>query len=262
MTTKAIEIKNFSFSYGDKRVLKGIDLSIDQGEYVSFIGPNGAGKSTILKCLNRILSGGEGTISILGKDLHAFSQKEIGRWVGYVPQNREQVFPYTVQEFVWMGRYPYQSPWRRPTREDEKSVEEAVALTGLINFRNRRMDTLSGGERQKVYIAGALAQQPKILFLDEPTTHLDPKHMVDIQHTITQICSNLGITVLHVTHDLNHIISFSHRIVGFKECRIVFDGKPQDVMTKENLNQLFDTHFLLLHHSASPQPIIVPEVRS
>ena len=260
--SEAVKISQFSFYYGQKVILHDIDLSVKEGEYVSIIGPNGAGKSTLLKCLNRIIKGGHGSIELFGKDLQEYSQKELGRLIGYVSQTREQVFPYTVSEFVLMARYPYLSPLSRVSKEDTRVVEEALSMTNTTDFAHRKVSTLSGGERQKVYLAGALAQQPKILLLDEPTTHLDPRYHADIQQTISKICVRLKMTILHVTHDFSHIAFWSRKVIAIKGGRVHSIGTPDEILTRDRLKDIFETDFLLIPHPATRHNIIVAEPRT
>lgn len=260
MNKQAIVIDRCSFSYGTKKVLDNVSFFVQEGEYVSIIGSNGAGKSTLLKCINRIIKGATGSIEILGKPLSQYTQKELAQKVSYVSQNHDQVFPYTVYEFVLMGRYPYLSPFSRISKKDKEAVEEALALTGSSQFIHRKVFSLSGGERQKVYLAGALVQEPRILLLDEPTTHLDPKYQIEIQKTIINICSKLRIAVLHVTHDLAHLFFWSHKILALKSGQLIFNGIPEDILNDENLKTIFDAEFLLAAHPSSNQKIILPKV--
>ncbi len=264
MKEAAVKISRFSFSYGPKgkEILADIDLSVAQGEYVSIIGPNGAGKSTLLKCLNRIIRGGRGSIEVFGKNVQGYTQKELGRLIGYVSQTREQAFPYTVFEFVLMARYPYLSPLSRVSKEDTRVVEEALSMTNTTDFASRKVNTLSGGERQKVYLAGALAQQPKILLLDEPTTHLDPRYHAEIQQTISDICTRLGMTILHVTHDFSHIAFWSKKVIAIKGGRVHATGTPDEILTRNRLKDIFDTDFLLIPHPSTRHNIIVVEPKT
>lgn len=262
MPAPALSVENLSFSYNGRQTLQDIFLNIEEGEYVSVIGPNGAGKSTLLKCINRILKAPEGTVKLFGREVSAYGQKEIGRLTGYVAQNCDHLFPYSVYEFVLMGRYPYLRPLSRASGEDKKIVEETLRVTGTAGFASRQVRHLSGGERQKVYLAGALAQRPKILLLDEPTAHLDPKFHMEIQQLITQIAREFGITVLHVTHDLNYILSWSTKVVAVNGGRCALEGRPQEVLTRENLRKIFDTEFFLLDHPSRPVRIIVPEEKA
>ena len=256
-----IRIKQLSAGYNGKEVLHAVDLNISQGDYVSIIGPNGAGKSTLIKCINRILQFKEGIIELFGRSLTQYAQKDLGKLIGYVPQTQEQSFSYTVHDFVMMGRYPYLNPFVRTTADDEKVVNEVLHTIELTDFAQRKVNRLSGGERQKVYLAASLAQQPKILLLDEPTAHLDPKYHMEIQKIISDISKQYGITVLHVTHDLNHIVAWSKKILAIKDGRIHSYGTPQEIITKDNLKDIFETEFLFMSHPETQETIIVPNAK-
>jgi len=260
MKSEAIQINNLSFGFNGRLVLENLNFKIMQGEYVSIIGPNGAGKSTLLKCLNRILKTSRGQIEIMGKALENYSQKELGKVISYVPQNKETMLYNTVYEFVMMGRFPYLNPFSPISSTDKQAVEQALVMTGLQDLRNRLIKQLSGGQQQKVYLAAGLAQGPRILLLDEPTTHLDPQNHVEIQHMIADISKKMQITILHVTHDLNHIFYWSQRILAMKDKKIVYSGSPSEVMTGENLKNLFEADFLRIPHPATKHDIIIPEV--
>ena len=261
MTNKNIlKIDDFSFSYNGENVIEAINLSFQEGDYVSIIGPNGAGKSTLLKCINRILTGGQGHIELYGKELRKYSQKSLAQLVGYVPQTVEPVFSYSVREFVSMGRYPYLKPFARLSKDDENVVDEAIRITGLSSFVHRNINQLSGGEKQKVYIAACLAQQPKILLLDEPNNHLDPKHRIEVQQTISDISRKLNITIVHVTHDLSHITYWSQKIVALHDGKIAFAGPPQDLISTDCLKKLYDTNFHLIPDPKTEETIIIPSV--
>ncbi|MCA9407266.1 MAG: ABC transporter ATP-binding protein, partial [Candidatus Omnitrophica bacterium] len=235
-------------------------FEVAQGEYVSIIGPNGAGKSTLLRCLNRLVKLQHGQITLFGKELAEYSQKELGCLIGYVPQIREQVFPYTVYEFVLMSRYPYLKPLTPIRKDDYQAVEQALILTEMTAFSQRRVNQLSGGEKQRVYLAASLAQNPKVLLLDEPTTHLDPKHKTDIERLIAEICNSLRMTILHVTHDLTHIDLWSHKVAAFKDGKLLAYDKPSAILNGKQLKKIFDSEFLLLNNPGMNNQIIVPKV--
>ena len=257
---EALSVAQLSFSYSNHPVLRDINFSVNKGEYVSIIGPNGSGKSTLLKCLNRIVSVDSSAVKILGRELSSFTQKELAKVIGYVPQHQGEIMSFTVDEFVMMGRYPYLDPFKTYSREDRKIVDDILALTNLGPLKNRYVHQLSGGERQKVFIASSLAQQPKILLLDEPTIHLDPHHNIEIQKLISQICCEYQMTILHVTHDLTHIERWSQKLIALQGGEIVFCGMPAEILTLENLERVFQTPFQFFSDLESRQKIIVPKV--
>ncbi len=254
-----IEIADFSFSIGRKVILKDVSLTVRDGEYLAIIGPNGAGKTTLLKCIDRIYTGGTGTIKVDGRPLGRYSQRELAKLISYVPQTEGRLFPFTVHEFVMMGRYPHLSPFSAVTREDEAVVAEALTLTGTTEFAERHLDTLSGGERQKVFIAAALAQGAKILLLDEPTTFLDYKHRDEVNHLLRRLNRRSGVTVVAVMHDINIAAMSSDRVIALKEGSVVFRGDAKEVMHNDVLEQIYGKTFLFVEHPETARPIVVPE---
>jgi iron complex transport system ATP-binding protein len=201
---KAIEVEDLSFSIGEKAILRGVSLGVETGEFISIIGPNGAGKSTLLKCLVRVNRGWSGTVRLKGRGLGEYSQRELARVMSYVPQARDGAMPFTVLEFVLMGRYPYLGPFSVIDAADEAAALEVLEMVGMKDFARRAMRTLSGGERQKALIAGALSQGAEIMLLDEPTTFLDPRHEHEIINILGRINRDHGVTIVSVTHDINH----------------------------------------------------------
>ncbi len=254
-----IEVRRFSFSFGDRPVLRDISLEIHEGEYVSIIGPNGAGKSTLLKCLVRILRGGSGTIRIARRDLGRYRQRQLARRVGYVPQADGLHVPYTVWEFVMMGRYPYIGPFGSPARRDETAVRHALSLTRMEAFADRAVATLSGGECQKVLIAAAVAQEPRILLLDEPTTFLDPLRRAEITEILQRLNRRDGLTIVAVTHDVNHAVFSSDRILALREGRVVSAGPPEEILEGHVLERLYGRPFTFTHHPGTGKRFVVPD---
>ena len=257
-----IEIHNFSFRLGGKQILRDVSFTVRRGEYLSIVGPNGAGKTTLLKCADRILTGGTGEIRICGRPLESYRQRELAQLISYVPQADGRGFPFTVEQFVLMGRYPYLSPFSPVGREDRQAVREVLKLTGTAQFAQRLLDTLSGGERQKVYIAAALAQGADVLLLDEPTTFLDYRHQVEIETLLARANRLSGVTVVAVTHDVNHAALQSDRIVALRDGSVAFCGRPEEVMNPDVLERVYGTSFLLVSHPRAPLPMIVPRVPS
>ncbi len=255
---KLIEIENFSFSINRKKILKDISVSIKKGEYVSIVGPNGAGKTTLIKCLNRILSGGTGIIKIAGKPLGTYKQKDLAKKIGYVPQANGHHFSFSVREFIMMGRYPYISPFSSVSSQDETAVERAIELTNTKKWADRLITTLSGGERQKVLIAAALAQEADVLLLDEPITFLDPGYQDEIYAILKSINFDQGTTILSATHDINSAVLHSQKIIALKEGELCFFGSPKDIMNNDKLYKLYGKTFLFIDHPVARIPIILP----
>lgn len=259
MNDHIIEVEGFSFSIGRKQILHDVTMAVERGEYLSIIGPNGAGKTTLLKCLNRILTGGEGCIRIKGHSLDSYSQLDLAKSVGYVPQADGRRYPFTVYEFIMMGRYPYLSPFTTTRPEDRAAVEKAMALTHTSGFADRWHGTLSGGESQKVHIAAALAQEADVLLLDEPTTFLDPHHQDDIFQILARINTEENVTILSVTHDVNSAVLSSSRIVALHEGTVAYSGPAREVMSNKVLNALYGKDFLFVEHPVKKVPMVVPE---
>lgn len=254
----AIEVRGFSFRLGRKEILRDISFEVRRGEYLSIIGPNGAGKTTLLKCLDRILAGGSGEIRVAGRPLASYHQRELARRLSYVPQADGRQFPFTAEQFVLMGRYPYLSPFSSIGPEDRRAVHEALEQTGTLEFADRLLGTLSGGERQKVYIAAALAQGAETLLLDEPTTFLDYRHQTEIRDVLVRANRESKVTMVAVTHDVNRAVLDSDRILALVEGRLVFCGRPEELMTPEVLARIYQTSLVLVEHPSTGLPVIVP----
>ena len=180
MSNPIIQIKNLSIALSGNEILRDVSLSINDGEYVSIIGPNGAGKTTLIKCLAGIYCDWSGDVTIAGKLFSEYSSKALAKLQSYVPQAEGRTNPLTVMEFVAMGRYPHLSTFTTLQSEDYAAIDAAIGRAGLESFRHRKMNTLSGGERQMAFIAAALAQGAKILLLDEPSTFLDYRHQAEV----------------------------------------------------------------------------------
>ncbi len=259
MTDPLIEIEELSLSLGGRILLQNISLTITQGEHLAIVGPNGAGKTTLLKCLMRLLHG-SGTIRLLGRRLADYSQKELARLMAYVPQLDNQSLPFTVKEFVLMGRYPHLSPFSTLGPEDWQAIEQALALTDTHQFIDRPFNRLSAGERQKVLIAASLAQGARILLLDEPTTFLDPRHQIEIQRLLLRLNGEYGATLLTVTHDINAAIAYCTQITALKQGTLVFTGNPAAFADSQVLEMIYQHRFLFSQHPQTGHPIAVTEI--
>ncbi len=256
----ALRIADLRLELDGVRILDDVSLTVSDGEYVAIVGPNGAGKTSLLRCLLRIHRNWWGRIEILGADLAGFSQRELGRLVSYVPQLTGPLPPFTVRELVEMARYPYQTPLRPIDPGEKEIVRDALAVTGCGPLADRRLDTLSGGERQKALLAAALAQGGRILLLDEPTSFLDPHYDRDLRQLLQRLNREQGATIVEVTHDLNAAILGSDRIIALRDGRLVFQGTADEFADPAVLEEVFGCPFLVGEHPRTGGPIILPEV--
>ncbi|MCL2134025.1 MAG: heme ABC transporter ATP-binding protein [Candidatus Bathyarchaeota archaeon] len=252
-----LTINNLSFSYAGIPILKDIALNVELGELVSIVGPNGSGKSTLLKCVNRILKTGPNSILLDGKDASKFSTKELSKLMGYVPQTSISAFPFTVYDVVMMGRKPYVH-WS-VGEQDNEIVVQMMDLLGISHLAMRQFSALSGGEQQKVIIARALAQQPQILLLDEPTSSLDIKHQLDILCILKSLAKSKGHAVIVTLHDLNLASRFSDRLFMLKRGRVYATGTPEEVLTAQNIEEVYEIK-TDVSHSITGKPVVTPIV--
>jgi len=237
-----LEIENIDVYYGHRKILEDISFTINEGEFVGIIGSNGTGKTTLIKTITGVLKPHTGAIFLDGTNIERLDRKEMARIMAVVPQNTPITPMFTAQDVVLMGRYPHLKN-RFNAFESESDLEitdEIMRLTGIENLADRSMDKLSGGERQEVIIARALAQQPKVLLLDEPTSNLDIKHQIRILELVRRLTANNEITVLMAIHDLNLAARFCDRLVLLHDHRIKSIGKPEVVLTKENIKDAYE----------------------
>ena len=255
-----IETAQLSLHIGTRRdqLLDSVSLQIKAGERIAIVGANGAGKTTLLRCLLGFIPHHEGNIRIMGKPLSSLTRREIACTISYVPQQLSQNIPFTVLEFIIMSRYAQDTGIVTQNQQDETMARNAMERTGICHLENQPMATLSGGERQKVSIAAALARQTPILILDEPSAHLDPKQRESIQELIGHIGRKSHTTILTVTHDLNWAAMDFDRILGMSEGRVLADNTPEKFMTTETLHQLFNATWTIQAHPQNGCPVILP----
>ena len=247
-----ISAKDIHLSYGEKEILKGVDIHSENGEFVGLIGPNGSGKSTLLKCIYRILKPNAGQVFLDEEELKAMSIKKSARKMGVVAQHNYYNFEFTVREVVMMGRAPHKKALERDNAKDYEIVEEALKTVGMEGFAQRSFSTLSGGEQQRVILARALAQQTPCLILDEPTNHLDITHQLQLM----RIVKNLSATVISAIHDLNIAAMFCDRIYALKEGRIIAQGTPREVLTEDFIRQVYQVDAEIAKDSSGQMHIL------
>ncbi len=240
MNTPVLELDGVTFAYGHRNVISDIRLTVDDGEFVGLLGPNGSGKSTLLKLLCGCLHPKIGQARLQGRNLRRLTPRQIAQTVGVVSQDAPVAFGFTVGELVLMGRHPFLGPFDFETDDDLAVAREAMRLTDVARFAERRLHEISGGERQRVLMASALAQTPRILLLDEPTAMLDIKYQAQIIRLLRRLNRERRTTIVVTLHDVNLAAMSCQRLVILKEGRLLHNGPPQTVLTEENLARVYD----------------------
>ncbi len=254
-----IEIKALSCGYGKQDVLKGIDLNLNDGELAGILGPNGSGKSTLILSLSGVLAYRSGSIKVDGEEIARTPARLRARKMASVPQKSELTFPFKCLSIVLMGRYPYLPRWGGYSKEDMDKALDAMEQTETIQFAQRMITEVSGGEAQRVIIARALAQETGILLLDEATSSLDVAKKIQIFDLLKKK-NTRGMTLLCAMHDLNLAALYCERLIFLKEGRIVLDGSTQETFTDKNLSEIYETDVRISRHpvTGSPQAHFVP----
>ncbi len=250
-------LDHLNISYNNTQVLKSVTFDIHAGEFLGIIGPNGSGKSTLLKALSGVLTPSAGSIKLSDRDVSAIPGRELARRLAVVPQENPITFDYTVLEVVLMGRSPYLGRFQLEKSRDLEIATNALKRTNLLVLADRKIGELSGGERQRAMIARALVQETEIIFLDEPTSHLDINYQVEILHLARRENRENGKTVVAVLHDLNLASEFCDRLVMLKEGQVFASGKPDDVITAENVQKVYGTAVWIRRHPTSGRPYVL-----
>lgn len=261
MNEKTLTAQNIEFAYDGQTVLNGVDVSLEKRGLVALLGPNGSGKTTLLKILSGILPPRVGHVMMDGADLHTLNRRQIAQRIAMVPQELHVPFAFTVREMVLLGRTPYTRPLLGESAHDHAAVDRAMDLTETRALADRVFGELSGGEQQRVVIAMALAQEPQILLLDEPTVHLDINHQIEVLELIRKLNRERGLTVLATMHDLNLASLYFDRLILLNEGRIIVEGKPSEVLSAERVQAVFGAQVLVQAHPTMtnvPQVVLLP----
>ena len=235
----AREVRNLSFSNGKNWVLKDTSFQIEEGKITTIMGANGCGKSTLFNLMTRNLYPGKGNIFLRGKNIQNLALKEFARKVSIVHQYNSSADDITAERLVSFGRTPYMKLMQGRSEADERQIRWAMEVTNTEKYRDREISRLSGGQRQRVWIAMALAQNTKILFLDEPTTYLDIRYQIEILKLVQKLNREYGITIIMVLHDMNQAIHYSDRIIGLKDGHVAAEGAPDEIITPESIRELY-----------------------
>ncbi|HET6372358.1 MAG TPA: ABC transporter ATP-binding protein [Candidatus Polarisedimenticolia bacterium] len=254
----AIEARGVSFRYDGDDVIRRLDLTLPHAEMAALAGPNGAGKTTLLKLICGTLPASEGEIFLEGEPISSMPPRERARRVALVPQETSLTFDFTVMETVLMGRTCHLGLFGLETPEDVAAAEDAMRRTGTLRFESRLLSHLSGGERHLVLIARALAQQPKVLLLDEPTAFLDIRHRLEIYALLGRLNADEGLTVLTTSHDINMAARYCRRIVLLHRGAVTADGPPAGVLQAGALSELYDTPLKVMAEPETGLPFVIP----
>ena len=240
-----LDVQNISINYDVCAVVQDISFMLEAGKIIALVGANGAGKTTLLKSLNDALPVSAGEIRLDGKRVKDYSRREIAQKIAVIAQETETKFPVSVLEFILSGRFAHGAAFGWETERDLQVALDCLELCDLKNYESRRMNQLSGGERQRVVLARALATEAKILLLDEPTANLDLAHQALLFQLIKERCENGDTSAVLITNDLNLASEFADEISLLKNGRLVANGKPEAVLTGENLQKVFNVKVLL-----------------
>jgi iron complex transport system ATP-binding protein len=254
-----VEVRGASFAYGARPALEDVSLAASAFEFVGLLGPNGAGKSTLLRLVAGLAAPSEGTVRLGGLDPHAAPRRAVAQICAVVPQEPRVTWPFTVREAVMMGRAPRQGLLAIPSRLDRGAVDGALAACDLVHLADRRVDALSGGERRRVFFARALAQEPRVLLLDEPTAFLDLGHQVAAMR-MAQVAARGGLSVLAVLHDLNLAAAACDRVVVLSRGRVVAEGEPALVLTEERVAAVWGVPVWRGENRATGATVVLPSL--
>lgn len=234
-----LEVENLSAGYGNNPVIQDITFSLEEGEFVTVLGPNGSGKSTLIKAIQGLLHSISGKVRIAGENLFRMKRRDIARAIAFVPQLFDLAFDYTVWEIVTMGRYVYQGRLASLSPEERQLIESVFHILEIDHLRERRLSQLSGGERQRASIARAVVQDTPLLFLDEPSAHLDLKYSLEIFRLLEEFQEKHRKTILCTEHNINLVIPFSRRLLFLKDGRVLAEGPPATLVTRLHIEEVF-----------------------
>jgi iron complex transport system ATP-binding protein len=255
-------LESACFSYPGREIFRELSLSLEEGEILALIGPNSSGKTTLLKLMDGLLQPQRGKVFLDGEELDRLSRSRVAKRVAVVPQETELPFSFTVAEIVLMGRAPYLGRFGWETRKDLGIAREAMALTDVAELEKRLFAELSQGEKQRVSMARALAQEPKVILLDEPASHLDINHQVEMHELIRRLNLEKNLTVLNISHDLNLAAEYSHRMALLHRGSIYALGTPSTVITEENIRRVYETTVMVEKNPISGAPRVTPVGKS
>lgn len=253
----SIHVKNLNFSYDQKRILDTINLEMKSGVFSGIIGPNGSGKTTYAKLISKLLKPDHSTVFVENNDINDIKISELAKHMAMVPQASSINYDLTVYEVVLMGRTPHLKRFQRESEHDFKIVKEVMEETDTWAFKDRLIHQLSGGERQRVIIARALAQEPKILILDEPVTYLDIHHQLQVMSLIKKLSTSRKMTIIMILHDLNYALTYCDHVTLLSEGKVFKHGQPGDVVTVDHIKSVYNIDVCIIDHPITEKPMVI-----
>jgi len=253
-----VEVKDLTAGYGTIVALRDVSLMVNRGEMMAVVGPNGSGKSTLLRVFSGVLAPMSGSIRVAGRDLSAYPRRRLARMTAVVPQETSLDFPFSIEEVVLMGRAPHLGRLGFPGERDLSVAREAMVRVGVDQLCGRALQSLSGGERQRVIIARALVQEPEILLLDEPTSHLDIRHQVEIYDLMAELNAERGMTIVSVLHDLNLAAMYFRRVAVLSEGTVHSIGPSAEVLTYATIKAVYGTEVYVALNDVTGAVNILP----
>lgn len=255
----ALDVRSLTVTYGARVALRDVSLSLPVGELLGLVGPNGSGKTTLIRAVSGVVAPQAGGVRLDGDDALRLSPKEVALRVAVVPQNPQLPPAFTALELVLMGRTPHLKLLQGEGQGDLRAARHAMLATDSWELAGRRIGELSGGERQRLLVARALAQETPLLLLDEPTAHLDVGHQAATLRLMARLCRSEGKAVLAAVHDLTLAAQFCHRLVMLHQGRVIAEGSPGEVLTRERLRQVYGTSLHVLSHPVTGRPVLAPD---
>lgn len=253
--------ENLYISYEAVSVIEDISLSIPEGKVTILIGANGCGKSTLLKSLSRLIKPTKGMVYLDGKEIHKQSSKDVAKKLGILPQGPQAPAGLTVKELCHYGRHPHKTFLSKPSREDDETVRWSLEATGMLEFKDRPLEALSGGHRQRAWISMALAQGTDLLLLDEPTTYLDLAHQIEVLELLKELNENFGRTIVMVLHDLNQAARYADHLISIAKGKIYKEGKAEDIFTEKMILDVFGLECCIIKDPVVGKLMCVPTGR-
>ena len=257
----AITANNLSHSFGEYSVLRNVSFQVPNRDFFIIIGPNGSGKTTLMKIISGILKPQSGELKILNRSINLYHRKALARTISFVPQMTFEDFPFTVTEIVLMGRSPYLGVLGLEEENDLEIANRAIAFMGLENLAHRKLDQLSGGEQQRVFVARAICQEPDIILLDEPTASLDLAYQVRIMDLMEKLKTEKGVTIVMVSHDVNLAAMYADHLLLLHDGRVMCHGLPDEVITYQNLEAAYGCTLLVDESPLGKSPRVTPVPR-